>query len=106
MTSTDRLAELEATIDLVRPFIERDGGTLTLIAADVESGRIEIQLSGSCSSCAISTTTLHDGLERILRERLAWVSEVVGSVDQAFDEDLSVSLGQGAYVPRWTTQRD
>lgn len=95
-----REQELRALIDLMRPAVQADGGDLELVSFDVESGSVEVQLRGACSSCAISSATLQGGVERILRGRLPWVTEVTGGVDEEFDLAESVALGQGAYVPR------
>lgn len=96
-----RLAELTELIDLIRPAVQSDGGDLVLLSADVESGVIEVQLQGSCSSCAISSTTLQAGVERILKERLEWITEVIGSVDEDIDWETSSSMGRGGYTPAW-----
>lgn len=96
-----RLAQLTELIDLIRPAVQADGGDLALMSADVESGVIEVQLQGSCSSCAVSSTTLQAGVERILKERLDWVTEVSGSVDEDIDWETSSSMGRGGYTPAW-----
>ena len=96
-----RLADLTELIDLIRPAVQSDGGDLALLSADVESGVIEVQLQGSCSSCAISSTTLQAGVERILKERLEWITEVLGSVDEDIDWETSSSMGRGGYTPAW-----
>ncbi|MGH9056944.1 MAG: NifU family protein [Acidimicrobiales bacterium] len=98
---TARLADLTELIDLIRPAVQSDGGDLVLLSADVESGVVEVQLQGSCSSCAISATTLQAGVERILRERLDWVTEVLGGVDDEMDFETSAAMGRGGYVPGW-----
>ena len=95
----ERLAALTAIIDLMRPAVQADGGDLVLISADVATGVVEVQLQGACSSCAISSSTLQGGVERILRQRLDWVTEVVGGVDDSMDPFESESLGRGGYVP-------
>jgi Fe-S cluster biogenesis protein NfuA len=95
-----RLADLQALIDLMRPAVQSDGGDLVLVNADVEHGVIEVELVGACSSCAISSATLQGGVERILRDRLSWVTEVIGGVDESMDDYESAALGRGAYVPR------
>jgi hypothetical protein len=38
-------------------------------------------------------------VERILRERLDWVTEVLGGVDDSLSVDESAALGSGGYVP-------
>jgi Fe-S cluster biogenesis protein NfuA len=96
-----RLQALTDLIDLIRPAVQSDGGDLIVRSADVVSGVVEVQLQGSCSSCAISSTTLQAGVERILRDRLDWVTEVIGGVDDSLDFETSASMGQGGYVPSW-----
>jgi Fe-S cluster biogenesis protein NfuA len=97
---SEREAQLRNLIDLMRPAVQADGGDLELLSFDVEAGTVEVQLQGACSSCAISSATLQGGVERILRDRLPWVTEVTGGVDETFDLTESVALGRGAYVPR------
>ena len=97
----DRLEKLQGLIDLMRPAVQADGGDLVLVRADVETGVVEVQLQGSCSSCAISSATLSGGVERILQERLPWVTEVVGGLDDSLSLDESAALGSGGYVPNF-----
>ena len=94
-----RLAALTSIIELMRPAVQADGGDLALISADVVTGVVEVQLQGACSSCAVSSSTLQGGVERILRQRLEWVTEVVGGVDDSVDPFVSESMGRGGYVP-------
>jgi Fe-S cluster biogenesis protein NfuA len=96
-----RLADLNELIDLIRPAVQADGGDLILTSADVETGVVEVQLQGSCSSCAISSTTLQAGVERILKERLDWITEVYGGVDEDIDWETSAAMGRGGYTPAW-----
>lgn len=95
----DRLEQLQAIMDLMRPAVQADGGDLVLVRADVEAGVVEVQLQGACSSCAISSATLSGGVDRILRDRLPWVIEVVGGIDDSLSVDESSALGSGGYVP-------
>ncbi len=95
----DRMTALAGLIDLMRPAVQADGGDLVLVHADVVAGVVEVQLQGACSSCAISSSTLQQGVERILRDRLDWVTEVRGGVDESMDPLLSGAMGRGGYVP-------
>ena len=96
----ERETALRSLIDLMRPAVQADGGDLELVSFDVETGAVEVQLRGACSSCAISSVTLQGGVERILRGRLPWVTEVTGGVDESLDPFESAALGQGGYVPK------
>ncbi len=95
----ERMKALVSVIELIRPVVQQDGGDLALVRADVDSGLVEVQLQGSCSSCAVSSQTLQAGVSRILRDRLPWVTEVVGGVEE-MDPDESRAMGMGGYVPR------
>src|SRR5438874_13189970 len=87
-----RLDDLTALIDMIRPAVQQDGGDLILVEADVEGGAVEVMLQGSCSSCAISTTTLQAGVDRILKDRLPLVTGSRGGVDGSTDSVLRAAL--------------
>ncbi len=95
----ERLSQLNSLIELMRPAVQADGGDLALVSADVVTGVVEVQLQGACSSCAVSASTLQGGVDRILRDRLPWVTEVQGGVDESMDPFESESMGRGGYVP-------
>ena len=97
----ERLEQLTDLIEMVRPVIQQDGGDLVVLSVDVEAGVVELQLQGACSSCAISASTLQAGVERILKERLPWVTEITGGVDEDMDWEESAAMGRGGYVPNW-----
>jgi Fe-S cluster biogenesis protein NfuA len=97
----ERLDAVVALIELIRPAVQADGGDLALVNADVVAGVIDVELQGSCSSCAISSTTLQAGVNRILRDRLDWVTEVRGGVDDTMSYEESAAMGTGGYVPKF-----
>lgn len=96
-----RTAALQDLLDMMRPAVQMDGGDLSLVDVDYVAGVVEVRLEGACGSCAISSATLQGGVERLLRERLPWVTEVRGDVDDSLDPFESAALGRGAYVPRF-----
>ena len=71
-TLEDRIRE---ALELIRPAIQMDGGDIRL--ENVEGGVVTVQLFGTCESCPISPVTLKQGVERILRERVPGVTEVI-----------------------------
>ena len=91
----ERLAALNKIIELMRPAVQADGGDLVLMSADVERGIVEVQLQGACSSCAVCSSTLQGGVDRILKGRLDWVTEVIGGVDES---DLAAPRASAAVV--------
>lgn len=95
---TERAEDLQMLIDMMRPAVQSDGGDLALVDADLEAGIIRVQLEGACSSCAISSSTLEGGVKRILMDRLEWVTEVIGSVEES--DSSAFTQGTGGWVPR------
>ncbi len=96
-----RRQALGELIDMMRPAVQADGGDLVLVDADLHSGVVTVELQGACSSCAISSSTLQGGVERILKQRLGWVTEVRGGVEEAQNLGDSIRLGRGSYVPKF-----
>ncbi len=67
---------IEATIDLIRPALQMDGGDVELIEI-TSDGVVELQLHGACVGCPAAIMTLKAGIERILKDRHPSVSEVI-----------------------------
>ena len=69
-------AALQRTMDAIRPALQADGGDIELLAVE-DGGVVKVQLMGACGTCPISTDTLKAGVERILRDRVPGVTQVV-----------------------------
>ena len=57
------------------PYIEADGGFLEYVETEDNYGKV--RLGGACSTCAMSTMTLKQGIERKLMEDIPDVKGVV-----------------------------
>jgi Fe-S cluster biogenesis protein NfuA len=90
-----RSRDLLELLEVVRPAVEADGGSLYLVSADTDSGLVSVQLAGACGSCAVASLTLEGGVARILKQRLDWVTDVKGGVD-----DDPTATGWGGWQPR------
>lgn len=89
-----RVRSLLEVIDVIQPVIAADGGSLDLLGVDVDTGVVRLRLSGACGSCAVSAATLNGGVDRIVKQRLDWVTEIIGTVQESDD------LGLGGWVPK------
>jgi Fe-S cluster biogenesis protein NfuA len=67
--------KIQAALEQVRPALLADGGDVQLI--DVNDGVVTLKLTGACSGCPMATMTLKGGIERVLKERVPEVKEVV-----------------------------
>ncbi len=66
---------VEAALDLVRPALQADGGNVELV--DVDGDVVRVKLVGACRGCPMSTMTLRMGIERVLKEQVPEIKEVV-----------------------------
>jgi Fe-S cluster biogenesis protein NfuA len=67
--------KVEGVLDKIRPSLLADGGNVELV--DVNDGTVTLKLTGACAGCPFSTMTLKMGIEKILREEIPEVKEVV-----------------------------
>jgi len=67
--------KVEKALDKVRPQLMQDGGNVELV--DVEEGIVKVKLTGACSGCPMSTLTLKMGIEKILKQEIPEIKEVV-----------------------------
>ena len=67
--------KVEQALALIKPALQADGGDVELV--DVEGGVVKVKLTGACAGCPVASITLKQGIERILKEQIADVKEVV-----------------------------
>ncbi len=67
--------QIENVLKKIRPSLQADGGDVELV--DVKEGVVSLKLKGACAGCPMSTMTLKNGIERILKQEVAGVKEVV-----------------------------
>jgi len=67
--------KIQAALEQVRPVLLADGGDVQLV--DVKDGVVTVKLTGACGDCPMATMTLKGGIERVLKEQVPEVKEVV-----------------------------
>ena len=70
-------SQVEETIEVIRPALQADGGDIVLRSVDELTGIVSVTLVGACGTCQASDQTLKAGIERIMRDRVDGVTEVV-----------------------------
>ncbi|RJP29610.1 MAG: NifU family protein [Candidatus Omnitrophota bacterium] len=68
--------KVEKALNKVRPMLAADGGDVALIDV-TKDGVVKLKLTGSCGCCPMSQMTLKMGIERILREEVPEIKEVI-----------------------------
>ena len=79
----DMREQVEATIAIIRPALQADGGDIVLHDVDEATGLVSVELTGACVGCPSSNTTLKAGVERIMRDRVDGVTAVVNIAAEA-----------------------
>ena len=69
--------KVEEVLDRIRPSLINDGGNVELIG--VNDGVVTVKLTGACAGCPMSTMTLKMGIEKILKETIPEIKEVVAA---------------------------
>jgi len=67
--------KVAAVLEQVRPALLADGGDVRLV--DVKDGVVKLKLTGACHGCPMASITLKNGIERVLKEQVPEVKEVV-----------------------------
>ncbi len=67
--------QVKTVIDQIKPVLRADGGDVELLGVD--DGVVKVRLTGACGSCAMSHVTLKMGIERLLKDKIPEVKEVI-----------------------------
>jgi len=67
--------KVKDVLDKVRPYLVQDGGNVELV--EVADGTVKVRLTGHCAGCPHSTMTLKNGIEKILKQEIPEVKEVI-----------------------------
>ena len=67
---------IEKALDKVRPMLIADGGNVELVEVTTD-GIVKLKLKGSCGCCPMSSLTLKNGIEKILKQEVPEIKEVI-----------------------------
>lgn len=67
--------QVEKALEKIRPMLQRDGGSVDLV--DVEGSVVKVRLTGACHGCPMSQMTLKAGIERVIKQEVPEITEVV-----------------------------
>ncbi|MBU0709828.1 MAG: NifU family protein [Candidatus Omnitrophica bacterium] len=68
--------KVEKALEKVRPMLMADGGNVELVEVTGD-GVVKLKLTGACGACPMSSMTLKMGIEKILKQEVPEVKEVV-----------------------------
>ncbi len=76
MTSKEIRLNIEKALDEIRPFLQNDGGDISLISIENDK-LVNVQLEGNCTSCSVNQMTLKSGVEMTIKKYVPQIESVV-----------------------------
>ena len=74
---TENLKEkVEAALDEIRPFLQSDGGDISLVSID-DDKFVKVQLEGACVGCSVNQMTLKSGVEMTIKKHAPQIESVI-----------------------------
>lgn len=67
--------QVEKVLNKIRPMLQRDGGNVELV--EIDGTVVKVRLTGACHGCPMSQMTLKAGIERIIKQEVPEVTQVV-----------------------------
>ena len=68
--------KVEQALEKIRPMLMADGGNVDLIEV-TDEGVVKLKLTGTCGCCPMSQLTLKNGIEKLLKEEVPEIKEVI-----------------------------
>jgi len=79
MTTEEIKSNVEKALDEIRPFLQSDGGDITLISIDNDNS-VKVKLEGNCIGCSVNQMTLKSGVEMTIKKYAPQIQQVINVV--------------------------
>lgn len=79
MTSEELKINVEKALEEIRPFLQSDGGDISLISIDNDTS-VKVKLEGACVGCSVNQMTLKSGVEMTIKKYAPQIEEVVNVI--------------------------
>ena len=76
MTSDELRMNVQKALIDIRPFLQSEGGDITLISIDNENS-VKVRLEGACVGCTVNQMTLKSGVEMTIKKYAPQIEEVI-----------------------------
>ena len=76
MTSEELKSSVEKALEEIRPFLQSDGGDISLISIDDDKS-VKVRLLGNCVGCTVNQMTLKSGVEMTIKKHAPQIEEVI-----------------------------
>ena len=76
MISEELKTNVERALDEIRPFLQSDGGDISLISID-DDNSVKVRLEGNCVGCSVNQMTLKSGVEMTIKKHAPQIERVI-----------------------------
>ena len=66
---------IETALDEIRPFLENDGGDISLI--EVENKTVKVRFEGTCTTCSVNQMTLKSGVAMTIKKHAPEIENII-----------------------------
>lgn len=77
MTSEQVKDNVIKALDEIRPFLQSDGGDISLLSIEENDTLVKVQLKGACVGCSVNQMTLKSGVEMTIKKYVPQIQNVV-----------------------------
>lgn len=77
MTSEEVKLNVQKALDEIRPFLQSDGGDISLLSIEDNDTLVKVQLQGACVGCSVNQMTLKSGVEMTIKKYVPQIEKVV-----------------------------
>ncbi|WP_298477458.1 NifU family protein [uncultured Maribacter sp.] len=81
MTSEEVKINVEKALEEIRPFLQSDGGDISLISIDDDKS-VKVKLEGACVGCSVNQMTLKSGVEMTIKKYVPQIEEVINVAEK------------------------
>lgn len=77
MSSEELKLNIEKALDEIRPFLQSDGGDISLLSIEENDTVVKVQLQGACVGCSVNQMTLKSGVEMTIKKYAPQIVQVI-----------------------------
>lgn len=70
---------MEMALDEIRPFLQSDGGDISLVSIDNDT-LVRVKLEGNCVGCTVNQMTLKSGVEMTIKKHAPQIEQVINII--------------------------
>ena len=77
MATEELRLNVEKALEEIRPFLQSDGGDISLLSIEENDTLVKVQLQGACVGCSVNQMTLKSGVEMTIKKYAPQIEKVI-----------------------------